>query len=51
MRHPGLHWQVAVWHDLGHEGQVLGEDISGSTSRLAGNGSMRQPCGQDDLHL
>ncbi|MEV4441326.1 hypothetical protein AB0K09_20340 [Streptomyces sp. NPDC049577] len=29
---PGLRWQVAVWLDLGHEGRVLGEDYSGSTS-------------------
>ncbi|MEV4013123.1 hypothetical protein AB0J35_21700 [Nonomuraea angiospora] len=29
---PGLRWQVAVWHDLGHEGKVLGEDYGGSTS-------------------
>ncbi|WP_336215988.1 hypothetical protein [Nonomuraea sp. LPB2021202275-12-8] len=29
---PGLRWQVAVWHDLGHEGRVLGEDYGGSTS-------------------
>ncbi|MFF9632888.1 hypothetical protein [Streptomyces fradiae] len=29
---PGLRWQVAVWVDLGHEGQVMGEDYSGGTS-------------------
>ncbi|MFD8386172.1 hypothetical protein ACFV2X_48030 [Streptomyces sp. NPDC059679] len=29
---PGLHWQVAVWLDLAHEGKVLGEDYSGGTS-------------------
>jgi hypothetical protein len=29
---PGLRWQVAVWHDLGHEGKVLGEDYGGDTS-------------------
>ncbi|PZG19909.1 hypothetical protein [Nonomuraea aridisoli] len=29
---PGLRWQVAVWHDLRHDGRVLGEDYGGSTS-------------------
>jgi hypothetical protein len=29
---PGLRWQVAVWVDLGYEGQVMGEDYSGGTS-------------------
>lgn len=29
---PGLCWEVAVWLDLGHEGQVLGEDYVGGTS-------------------
>jgi hypothetical protein len=33
---PGLHWEVAVWLDLGHDddrvGKVMGEDYGGGTS-------------------
>lgn len=29
---PGLRWQVAVWHDLGRGGKVLGEDYAGGAS-------------------
>ncbi|MEU3978315.1 hypothetical protein [Streptomyces bacillaris] len=29
---PGLRWEVAAWHDLARDGNVLGEDYGGGTS-------------------